>query len=116
MCLELKNEFYRWVNGRVLSDTLVLRVYGCRESLERHGLGFASRLECKLALSEFCLRLVRDLIEEYGSKCPQARGRPPIDSFLRLIARHFIAFIQGNNVQERCFVCRQIYSSATEEM
>ena len=61
-----------------------------------------------LELSEFHLQLARELIEEYGSKRLQSKGRPPIDSLLRLTARHFIAFIPGNNVQKRCFVCSHI--------
>ena len=56
-------------------------------------------------LSEFRLQLARELIEEYGSKRPHMRGKPSTDSPLRLTARHFIAFIPGDNVQRRCFVC-----------
>jgi hypothetical protein len=56
-------------------------------------------------LSEFRLQLARELIEEYGSKRPQMKGRPSIDCPLRLTARHFVAFIPGDNVQRRCFVC-----------
>ena len=58
-----------------------------------------------LELSEFRLQLARELIEEYGSMRPQTKGRPSIDCPIRLTARHFIAFIPGNNVKKRCFVC-----------
>ena len=61
-----------------------------------------------LELSEFRMQLARELIEEYGLKRLQSKGRPPIDFPLRLAARHFIAFIPGNNVQKRCFVCSHI--------
>ncbi len=42
---------------------------------------------------------------KYGSKRLQSRRRPSTDCPLRLTARHCIAFIPGNNVQKRCFVC-----------
>ena len=45
------------------------------------------------------------LSQEYGSKRPQMRGRPSTEAPLSLDARHFIAFVPGNNVQKRCFVC-----------
>ena len=66
---------------------------------------FQMNNEKNLELSEFRLQLVRELIEEYGSKRPQSRERPPIDSPLRLTARHFIAFIPGDNARKRCFFC-----------
>ena len=56
-------------------------------------------------LSEFRLQLARELIEEYGSKRPQMKGRPSTDCLLRLTARYFIDFIPGDNVKKRCFVC-----------
>lgn len=56
-----------------------------------------------LELSEFRLQLVRELIDEYGSERPQSRGRPSIDSPVRLTARHFIAFIPEDNARKRCF-------------
>lgn len=55
-------------------------------------------------LSGFRLQLARELIEEYGSKRPQMKGRPSTDCPLRLTARHFIP---GDNVKKRCFVCSQ---------
>ena len=58
-----------------------------------------------LKLSEFCLELARELIEEYGSKWLQMRGRSSTDSPLRVIACHFIAFILEDNFQKHCFVC-----------
>ena len=64
---------------------------------------FQMNNEKDLELSEFRLQLVRELIEEYSSKRPQSRGRPPIDSPLRLTAGHFIAFIPGNNVRKTLF-------------
>jgi hypothetical protein len=66
---------------------------------------FKMKNEKNLELSEFRLQLARELIEEYGSKRPQMRGRPSTDSPLRLTARHFIAYIPGDNVKKRCFVC-----------
>ena len=66
---------------------------------------FQMNNEKNLELSEFRLRLARELIEQYGSKRPQSRRRPPIGSPLRLTARHFIAFNPGDNVRKRCFVC-----------
>ena len=67
-----------------------------------------------LELPEFRLQLARELIEEYGSKRLQSKGRPPIDSPLRLTARHLIAFIPGNNVQKPLFRL-QTYSPAREK-
>ena len=66
---------------------------------------FKMKNEKKLELSEFRLQLAREPIEEYGSKRPQMSGRPSTETPLRLTARHFIAFILGNNVQKCCFVC-----------
>jgi hypothetical protein len=66
---------------------------------------FKMNNEQNLELSEFRLQLARELIEEYGSKRLQSRERPSTDCPLRLTARHFIAFIPGNNVQKRCFAC-----------
>jgi hypothetical protein len=66
---------------------------------------FKMNNEQNLELSEFRLQLARELIEEYGSKRLQSRERPSTDCPLRLTARHFIAFIPGNNVQKRCLVC-----------
>ena len=59
---------------------------------------FKMENERNLELSEFRLQLARELIEEYGSKRPQKRGRSSTDSPSRLTARHFIAFIPGDNV------------------
>ena len=58
-----------------------------------------------LEFSEFRLELARELIEEYGSKWSQIKGRPSTDYLLRLTARHFFAFFHGDNVKKRCFVC-----------
>ena len=66
---------------------------------------FKMNKERNLELSEFRLQLAQELIEEHGSKRPQMIGRPSTDHPLRLTACHFIAFIPGNNVQRRCFVC-----------
>ena len=60
--------------------------------------------ERNLELSEFHLQLARELIEEYGSKRPQIRGRPSTDSPLHLTVRHFIGSIRGDTIQKRYFV------------
>jgi hypothetical protein len=59
---------------------------------------FKMKNDRSLELSDFRLQLARELIEQYGSKRPQMGGRPPTETPLRLTARHFIAFIPGNNV------------------
>lgn len=66
---------------------------------------YKMRNKKSLELSEFCVELVRQLIEEYGSMRPQMSGRPSSDCLLCLTARHFIAFIPGDNVTKPCFVC-----------
>ena len=67
-----------------------------------------------LELSEFRLQLARELIEEYGSKRPQMRERPSTDSSLRLTTRRFIAYIPGDNVKKRCFVCSHTVKRETK--
>ena len=60
----------------------------------------------KIALSDFRLKIVRALIEEFGAQKLDTRGRPSIESPVRITARHFPSKVESSNDgRRRCFVC-----------
>ena len=60
----------------------------------------------KLALSDFQLDVVRALLEEFGTQKLDVRGRPSIETPVRITARHFPSKVQSSeDGRRRCFVC-----------
>jgi hypothetical protein len=60
----------------------------------------------KIALSDFRLNVVRTLIEEFGAQKLDSRGRPSIETPVRITARHFPSKVESSNDgRRRCFVC-----------
>ena len=59
----------------------------------------------KIALSDFRLKVVRALLEEFGTQKLDSRGRPSIETPVRITARHFPSKVESSNDgRRRCFV------------
>ena len=71
----------------------------------------------KLGLSDFRLDVVRALLEELGIQKLDVRGRPSIETPVRITARYFPSKVQSSeDGRRRCFVCSHTTSGPKREI
>ena len=77
-----------------------------QHSHTRLPLNIKQQTRKKFALSDFRLDVVRALLEEFGIQKLDVRGRPSIETPVRITAQHFPSKVQSSeDGRRRCFVC-----------